>query len=61
MHGYIQTRVPNPMPRQSHTRVIQRVHSSIDALKRLPKSNKHNAALKYLEQEFSGLLNMGEL
>ena len=58
MHGYLYTSLPNPMTRLSHQRVVERLLSAIEAVKRLPDSNKHIAAQNHLEQELSGLRNI---
>ena len=58
MHGYVHTSLSNPTAPFSHLRVVERLRSALDAVKRLPGSNKHTAALNFLEQELSGLLNI---
>jgi len=58
MHGYLYTNLANPPSGSGHSRVVERFLSAIEAAKRLPNSNKHTAALNYLEQELSGLLRI---
>jgi len=58
MHGYVYTSLPNPTPAFAHQRVVERVLSSLEAAKRLPGSDKHTAALNFLEHELSGLLTI---
>lgn len=58
MHGYLYTNLANPPSGSGNSRVVERLGSAIEAVKRLPNSNKHTATLNYLEQELSGLLKI---
>ena len=58
MHGYLYTNLTNPVPSRDHPRVVERLVSAMEALKRAPASEKYTAALSFLKQELSGLLNI---
>jgi hypothetical protein len=60
MHGYLYTNLANPPSRSSNPRVVERLISAIEAAKRLPNSNKHTAAVNFLEQELLGFASSAD-
>jgi hypothetical protein len=57
MHGYIYTQLSNPSYTKRRRRVQQRLASAMEALARLPSSNKELAAMVFLTNELKELLN----
>jgi hypothetical protein len=55
MHGYLYTNIANPKLRD-RSRVISEIGAAIEAVKRIPNSNKEVSALHFLKQELTILL-----